>query len=106
MGRVVFAIYKPFNRKIDALLEIVKQHKPLLLQENLVTSRPFIVLKTKNGSIIEIFEWKSEAAIEAAHSNKKIMEIWDAFSKVCTYETLQSLDEANSIFSDFEVLDF
>lgn len=105
MKRIVIAIYKPKTGQEEALISLVKRHTPILLQQALITERKVIFLKAKQGEILEIFEWVSSEAIELAHENVEVQKLWNQFAELCTYETLQSLDEAKSIFSDFEPLD-
>lgn len=105
MGRVVFAVYKPFKNRENELLDLVKVHFDLLLGQNLITNRKRIVLQAKNNEIIEIFEWKNQEAIDNAHTNTIVMDLWNKFSEVCTYENLNSLEESGGIFPDFKILD-
>jgi len=106
MGKIVLALYKPFEGKENELLELIKEHTPLLLKHKLITSRKAIVLKSDNGTIIEIFEWRSPKAIDDAHTNEQIMNLWNKFGEICSYETLGSLEESKAIFPNFKVLDF
>lgn len=106
MGRVVFAVYNPFENKEDELLALVKIHYDVLLSQKLITDRKRIVLKSKDKQIIEIFEWKSEEAIKNAHTNKIVIALWNKFGEICSYENLKNLPESEGIFPDFKVLDF
>ena len=102
MGRIVIACYKPKSGKSEALLELVKNHVDALRKENLVTDRNPIIFKSESETIIEVFEWKSKEAIDQAHANPKVMEIWEAFSEVCDYEIPVNMKEFQNIFSEFE----
>lgn len=103
MGKIVFAVYKPFEGKTSELLALIEKHTPILFAQNLITDRKAIVLKSENGEIIEIFEWLSDEAINNAHENEEVIKIWNAFGKICSYETLGSLEESKEIFPSFEV---
>lgn len=106
MKRVVFAVYKPFENKEEELLALIKVHFEVLLSQNLISDRKRIVLQANNNEIIEVFEWKSSEAIENAHSNETVMNLWTKFGEVCTYENLKSLKESEGVFPDFKILDF
>jgi len=106
MGILVITCFKPKEGKEKELLEVIKDHMPVLKKENLVTGRPCHVMKSKNGSIIEVFEWKSQDAINDAHSNKNVLSLWERFEKVCVYETLSSLEESKVLFPGFEPVNF
>ena len=75
-----------------------------LLSQGPVTDRKPIVMRTKSGTIVEVFEWVSEAAIAGAHSNPVILDLWKKFEAVCWYETPSNLAEFQNMFSNFEPL--
>jgi len=106
MGKVVFAIYKAFETKEKELLDLVKIHYAILLKQGIITYRPRIVLKAKNGEIIEIFEWNSQEALDKAHPNTEIAKLWKKFSEICTYQQMDTLLESKGIFQDFEPIAF
>ncbi|MCA0989284.1 hypothetical protein [Guptibacillus algicola] len=64
---VAIALYRPHPGKEDELLEIVKDHLPTLQRENLIKDRMPLHLQAIDGTILEIFEWKSVAAKDEAH---------------------------------------
>lgn len=64
MGVFVIATFKPKPGKDDLLLEAVREHLPVLRSEGLITDRQGYAMRTDDGCIIEVFEWKSEDAIE------------------------------------------
>jgi len=57
MRSIPVACYKPRAGCEEALLELVRIHLPPLRSEGLVTDRPSIVMRTADGTIIEVFEW-------------------------------------------------
>ena len=67
MGRIVIACYRPKAGKNEALRALMQTHLSTLRSEGLVTDRKSIMMEAKDGTILEIFEWKSREAIEAAH---------------------------------------
>ena len=68
--RIVIVAYKPKPGKENELMQLALEHYPTLKDQGLVTDRTPILMKAKDGTIIEVFEWKSHAAIEQAHTNK------------------------------------
>jgi hypothetical protein len=100
--RIVIVVYSPLPGKNRDLERVVSKHYSILKKENLVTERLPIVMKAGNGSIIEVFEWRSSEAIQAAHTNAEVMKLWDEFNAVCTYETPVSVEEFHNLFSEFE----
>ncbi|MEO8210702.1 MAG: hypothetical protein ABI840_09070 [bacterium] len=105
MGRLVITCFKPKEGKDKELLEVIKDHMPVLRGEGLVTDRECYVMKSKNGSILEVFEWKSEKAIEDAHKNENVYKLWKRFEEVCEYKSLSDLEETKGPFPGFEPID-
>ncbi|MEP7267298.1 MAG: hypothetical protein ABI844_06685 [Saprospiraceae bacterium] len=103
-SRIVIVAYKPLPGKENELKALVRSHHLGLKAEDLVTDRTPIIAGTSNGSIIEIFEWKSIEAIHAAHSNSAVLAMWDEFAQVCTYLPASEIQEFHQIFSDFSPL--
>ena len=101
MGRIVIVAYKPKPGKVDALKELTKTHVSRLKQEGLVTDREPIIMKTADGTIIEVFEWLSTEAIQKAHTNPEVQKMWGEYAAVCDYVPLNSLSEASNMFADF-----
>ncbi len=76
MGTSVIAVYKPHAGKARELEELVVNHVPILRSEGLATERQPIVMRASDGSLVEVFEWVSARAIENAHSNGTVQELW------------------------------
>jgi quinol monooxygenase YgiN len=104
MGRIVVVGYKPKPDKESELAALMKTHLPILREEGFLTDRESIVMQSEDGTIIEVFEWKSKGAIESAHTNLKVQEMWQAYSSVCDYVPLSEVPEISSIFSEFTPL--
>jgi hypothetical protein len=102
MGSISIACYKPRAGCEEPLLELVRDHLPPLRAEGLVTDRSSIVMRTADGTIIEVFEWVSQEAIAGAHQNPVVLDLWKRFEAVCFYETPANLPEFQRMFSHFE----
>ncbi|MGI8742018.1 MAG: hypothetical protein ACR2NN_05520 [Bryobacteraceae bacterium] len=102
MGSISVACYKPRPGCEDALLELVRNHLPPLRVEGLVTERSSIMMRTADGTIVEVFEWVSQEAIAGAHKNPVVLDLWKRFEAVCWYETPSNLPEFQNMFAHFE----
>ncbi len=105
MGLLVIAAYRPRPGKEAQLLELVKEHLPILRKEGLATDRPAQVVRAKDGTILEIFEWKSQQAIDDAHDNEAVLEMWNRFNEACSYEIPSNIEEFTKPFPHFEPID-
>ena len=57
-----------------------------------------------DGTIIEVFEWKSAEAIAAAHQNPVWQAMCGRYSETCEYITLENLSESKNMFAEFEAV--
>jgi quinol monooxygenase YgiN len=65
-GVVVIVAYRPKPGKESETLDLVRSRVPTLHKEALVTERTPIIMRARAGTIIEVSEWKSREAIDAA----------------------------------------
>ena len=101
MGRTVIACYKPKPGKEKALRALIVDHVPTLRRIGLVTERTPILMEATDGTLIEVFEWASPEAIEAAHSHPAVLRMWEEYGKVCDFIPIAQLAEAAQPFSEF-----
>jgi quinol monooxygenase YgiN len=101
-GVCVIVAYRPKPGKEKELLELVRARVPTLAKEGLVTDRVPTIVRAKDGTIIEVSEWKSREAIEAAHKNPNVLAMWSKFFAVCDCVPLKTLAEAEEMFAGFE----
>ncbi len=106
MERIVIVAYKPFSGKEKELETLMKDHLNVLNKEGLVTNRKSIVCKSKDGTIVEVFGWKSKEAIEQAHSNAAIQKMWGDYAKVCEFVPISAVGESQNLFSEFDPVVF
>lgn len=99
--RIVIACYQPKPGKSSALSALVEGHVTTLRQQNLATDREPIVMTAASGTVIEVFEWASDKAIRAAHTDPVVQTMWQKFAEVCDYVPIASCDEAGALFSEF-----
>jgi hypothetical protein len=102
MGHHVIACYRPHAGKDSELLQCVRDHVPTLRKQGLITDRPAQVLRAKDGTLLELFEWTSEDAVERAHHDPVVQALWERFASVCDFVALGTLPEAQEMFPHFE----
>lgn len=100
--RMVIVAYRPKARKEDVLLSELRDHVHLLRSEGLATDRPATLMRAKDGTLVEMFEWASPAAIAEAHGNARVQAMWARFAACCDYVPLNALAEAGEMFAEFE----
>ena len=100
-GRIVIACYRPKPGKQAALRALMREHVPRLRAQDLVTDRQPIMMEAADGTVVEVFEWKSQEAIDAAHGNPAVLEMWREYGEVCDYVPVATVAEAAQLFSNF-----
>lgn len=105
MGSMVIALFRPRPGKAADLMACMRDHLPVLRAQALATSRPSVVLRAADGTLLEIFEWVSQAAIDAAHTNPAVLALWERYAACCDYVTLGDLAEAGAMFPGFELVE-
>jgi quinol monooxygenase YgiN len=104
-GVCVIVAYHPKPGKEDEVLALVRSRVPNLLTEGLVTDREPVLMRSRDGTIIEVSEWKSREAIDAAHKNPNVLAMWNKFFAVCDCVPLNTLAEAQEMFAGFEPIE-
>ncbi len=100
-GKIVIVAYKPKVGKEEMLKGLMRAHYRILKEQDLVSDRKPVLMEAKNGTIIEVFEWKSAEAIKAAHTNEAVLKMWAEYMEACEYTPLYNLDEAKDMFAEF-----
>jgi quinol monooxygenase YgiN len=100
MGRIVIACYRPKPGQQDALRALLQKHVATLRSLGLVTNRAPIAMQSSDGTFVEVFEWGSAEAIQAAHAHPVVQKMWEEYGKVCDYVPLARIPEASQMFSE------
>ena len=104
-GRIVIVAYKPSPGKEQALQNLLQVHFAVLDGEGLVTEKRPVIMVANDGTMIEVFEWKSKEAIDLAHTNPRIQKMWEEFGSVCEYIPISEVAEAKHLFPEFTPFD-
>ena len=104
MGRFVVVAYRPKPGCEEQLAAVVAKHLRVLREEKLITDREGATMRATDGTLVEVFEWRSQDAIAAAHDNAAVVALWDAFGAVCDYVPLTSLAETQQMFAEFDAV--
>ena len=105
MGVTVIVGYKPKPGKEAALKELMKTHLPRLKEQGLVRDKVSYIMEAGDGTIVEVFEWLSDEAIQKAHTDPEVQKMWAEYAAVCDYVPVGTLAEAANLFSSFTALD-
>jgi len=104
MGRIVIVAYRPNAGKQGELERLLLRHHQRLAAAGLVTERAPTLMRAKDGTVVEVFEWATAEAIAAAHDHPLVQQMWAEFEGICVYVPLAELEEAQALFAEFEPL--
>lgn len=103
-SKIVIVAYKAKPGRSEELKTLVREHYDKLALEGLVSERKPVMMIAQDGTIVEVFEWKSSEAIEKAHASPVVGKMWEEFSQVCDYIPLNQLPESKDLFAEFTPL--
>ena len=103
-GVIVIVGYRPKPEREKDLLELVRNRVPTLRREGFVTDREPTIMRARDGTIVEVSEWKSQDEIDAAHKNPNVLAMWEKFFAICDCVPFRTLAEAEEMFPNFEPL--
>lgn len=104
MGIIAVVGYRPKKGKEKELEALMETHLPILQDEGLATYRESIIMRSEDSSIIEVFEWKSREAIQTAHTNPRVNEMWREYGEVCNFVPVATIPETSNMFAEFKAL--
>ena len=100
MGDMVISAYRPKPGKDAELLVLARDHTPFLQRLGLATDRPATLMRAKDGTILEVFEWH-DGAVAKAHEHPQVLALWEAYGAVCDYVPLHEIAETHDLFAMF-----
>jgi quinol monooxygenase YgiN len=101
-GIIVIVAYRPKPGRGNETLDLVRSRVPTLRKEGLVTDRTPTIMRARDGTIVEVSEWRSPEAVDAAHKNPNVLAMWNKFFEVCDCIPLNGLSESEEMFAGFE----
>lgn len=99
---IVIALYRPHQGRDAELRRLIAEHVPTLRRLELITDRPAILARSKDGTYLEIFEWRTAESAGLAHEHPEVAKVWEAMGLVGDFPALDSLEECKARFPHFE----
>lgn len=104
MGRISVAAFRPKPGKEQDLLEVIADRLPILRRLGLATNRAPVLMRAKDGTLIQVSEWVDDEAIRAAHQTPEVLAMWERFGACSDYVKLIDLAETNDDFATFDAV--
>lgn len=99
--RVVIAAFRARPGRLSDLRQILREHHGFLDRLGLVTARPAVILEGGGDLMLEVFEWKSQEAIDEAHRHPEVLGLWERFDAVCEPVAPAEVPRCRSPFPTF-----
>ena len=104
MGQVTIAAFRPKPGQEKALLQVIADRLPLLRRLGMATDRPDVLMRSKDGVILQVSEWMSTEAIGEAHAHPEVLALWERFDACSSYVKLLDVSEAREDFATFTAI--
>lgn len=105
MGKISIAAFTPKPGKEDELLAVIADRLPLLRRLGFATDRTDILMRSRDGVIIQVSEWVSDDAIRRAHETPEVLALWKRFAACGRYVKLETLPETRDDFATFDPIE-
>lgn len=102
MGVMVIACYRPKPGRDAELLALTRTHLPVLVKQGLAEDRPPMLGRAQDGTLVEVFVWKSKEAIDDAHKNPAVGALWAKYGEIADFVMTKDLAEASSLFAELD----
>jgi hypothetical protein len=104
MRQIALILYSPRKDREQELVEMLQNNIPVMRKLGLITDREQILARTKDGSIIQLFEWKSEESQDQAMAHPVVQEMWLKVGNISEFQKPAAVAEFNEVFSMFETI--
>ena len=94
MGRIAVVCYRAKSGMHEALHALCAAHYARLYVLGFVTRRLPVFMTARDGSVVQVLEWKSQQAIDAAANHRSVLELRQQYAAVSELVPLTALPEA------------
>ncbi|HQZ13397.1 MAG TPA: hypothetical protein PK286_10995 [Devosia sp.] len=105
MSRIVIAAYRPRPGQERALEALMRRHHQRLYHDGLVADRPLTLMRARDGTMIEQFEWLSREAETAARASRPIQQLRAEYPPLCDRVPLGDTIETHGLQSEFDSIE-
>ncbi len=99
---MVIAAYRPRPGSEARLLELAKEHYPILRQQNLVTDRRPVRHAQTTARSSRFSNGNLKRPLIRRTPIPKLLKMWERYSEVCEFVPLITVKECSEMFAMFE----
>ena len=101
---LAFAAYRPKAGHADDLLALLAEDVATLRRRGHVTARAAPVVRTGGGEVLVVLEWSSEHAVDDAHADLEVLDVWKRKEQLADYIPPAALNGADAPFARWTVV--
>jgi hypothetical protein len=101
---LAFAAYRPKAGRADDLLSLLAEDVATLRRRGHVTERPAPVVRTDGGEVLVVLEWSSDHAVDDAHADPEVVEVWKRKEQLAHFISPDALKGADVPFARWTVV--
>jgi len=104
-SRLSLSAYRPRPGRGDDVVPHLREEVATLRTHGYITSRPAPICVTGSGEYLVIVEWATETAVDEAHADDVILEVWRRKEQLAEYIAPADLDGSGVPFASYDVLE-
>ena len=101
---LALAAYRPRPEREDDLLVFLHEELALLRRRGHVTERRAPVVRAPKGELLVVLEWSTDHAVDDAHVDPDILEVWDRKAELAEYIAPAALPGSDIPFARWPVI--
>ena len=103
--RLTLSVYRPRPGREGELLPHLHEEIAALRARGHITARPAVICRAPDGAYLVVSEWASPTAVDDAHGDESIVEIWRRKDGLAEYLAPADLDGSAAPFASYDVID-
>jgi hypothetical protein len=101
---LALAAYRPRPEREAAFLVLLHEELALLRRRGHVTERRAPVVRAPEGELLVVIEWSTNHAVDDAHADPEVLEVWDRKAELAEYIAPAALSGSDIPFARWPVI--
>jgi uncharacterized protein (DUF1684 family) len=101
---LALAAYRPRPGRENDFLVFLHEELALLRRRGHVTERRAPVVRAPEGELLVVLEWSTDHAVDDAHADPEVLEVWDRKAELVEYIAPAALTGSDTPFARWPVV--
>jgi len=98
-------VYRPRPGREEDAVPHFREEVAALRSRGHITNRPAPICRTARGEYLIVIEWATETAVDDAHADEVILEVWRRKEQLVEYLAPADLERSDVPFASYDVLE-